>query len=132
MPKDAKTLEEAINSKWPAKKVAEKLGVSADTAIQLLAATQEALAIVDAENPAESFRKAVEQTIHYALEEGLHSQADIERAVTQVCYRAADLGLLLESKGHTLSQYSRHLRKERGVGYYEGYFDEPFQKSSDT
>lgn len=36
---------------------------------------------------------------------------------------AADLAFLLEQAGKTLSQYSRHLRREPGVEYYEGYFD---------
>lgn len=132
MPEDAKILEKAIHNKWPAKKVAEKLEVSEDTALELLASTQEALTIVDAENPAESFRYAVAQTIHYALEEGLHSQEDIEQLITQICYRAADLGFLLEKEGRSLSQYSRHLRRESEVGYHEGYFEEPFQNSSDA
>jgi hypothetical protein len=128
MPRDAKLLETAISEKWPAKRVAEKLDVPIDAATKLLITTQEALAIVDAENPAESFRKAVEQSIHYALEDGLHSQEAIANLVTQICYRAADFGLLLEREGHSLSQYSRHLRKEAGVSYYDGYFYEPFQK----
>jgi len=128
MPRDAKLLETAIREKWPAKRVAEKLEIPIDAGEKLLIATQEALAIVDAENPAESFRNAVEQSIHHALEDGLHSQEAIANLVTQICYRAADLGLLLERENHSLSQYSRHLRKEPGVVYYEGYFDEPFQK----
>ena len=132
MPRDAKLLETAIREKWPAKRVAENLGVPIDAAKTLLITTQEALAIVDAENLAESFRKAVEQSIHYALEDGLHSQEAIANLVSQICYRAADLGLLLEREGHSLSQYSRHLRREPGVGYYEGYFDEPFQEIEDT
>lgn len=129
MPRDAKLLETAIKKKWSVKKVAEKLEVPIDTAKQMLDTTQEALAIVDAENPAESFRKAVEQSIHYAMGEGLHSQEEIADLVKQICYRAADLGLLLEREGHSLSQYSRHLRKESDVGYYEGYFEEPFQEN---
>jgi len=44
--------------------------------------------------------------------------------VTQICYRAADLAYLLKMRGEALSRYSRHLRKEPGVEYYEGYFDE--------
>jgi hypothetical protein len=132
MPRDAKLLETVIREKWAAKRVAEKLDVPIDAATKLLIATQEALAIVDAENPAESFRKAVEQSIHYALEDGLHSQEAIANLVTQICYRAADFGLLLEREGHSLSQYSRHLRKEPGVSYYDGYFHEPFQKIVDT
>lgn len=132
MPEDAKTLETAINNKWPAKKVAKKLDISEDVALKLLTTTQESLAIVDAENPAESFRNAVTQTVQNALEEGLKSQEDMEKLVTQICYRAADLGVLLEKEGNSLSQYSRHLRKEEGVEYYEGYFEEPFQNSNDN
>ncbi len=132
MPRDAQLLETAIKKKWPEEKVAQKLEVSEATAQRLLAATQDALAIVDAENPAESFRKAVEQSIHYALEDGLHSQEDIANLVTQICYRAADLGLLLEREGHALSQYSRHLRREPDAGYFEDYFDEPFRKDDDA
>lgn len=128
MPRDAKILETAIREKWSAKKVAEKLDVPIDWAKEIVITTKEALDIVDAENPAESFRKAVEQSIHHAMEEGLHSQEAIANLVTQICYRAADLGLLLEREGHSLSQYSRHLRKEQDEGYYEGYFDEPFQE----
>jgi hypothetical protein len=132
MPKDAMLLESAIREKWSVESVAKKLEVPLDTAKHLITATHEALAIVDAENPAESFRRAVEQSIHYALEEGLHSQNAVERLVTQICYRAADLGMLLEREGHSLSQYSRHLRKEKDVSYYEGYFDEPFQDNEDA
>ncbi len=131
MPRDAKLLETAILEKWPAKKVAEKLEVPIDTAKQLLVTTQEALNIVDAVNPAESFRKAVEQSIHHALEDGLHSQEAIVNLVTQICYRAADLGLLLEREENSLSQYSRHLREESDVSYYDGYFDEPFQEDEE-
>lgn len=126
MPRDAQLLETALRGKWSAKEVAQKLDVPLDAAKDLLIKTQEALSIVDAENPVESFRKAVEQSIVFALENGLHGQEAMANLVTQICYRAADLGLLLEREGHTLSQYSRHLRKEPGVSYYEGYFDEPF------
>ncbi len=80
---------------------------------------------------AESFRKAVEQSIHYALEDGLHSQEAVANLVTQICYRAADFGLLLKREDHSLSQYSRHLRKDQNTSYYESYFDEPFQKEKD-
>jgi hypothetical protein len=58
------------------------------------------------------------------VSEGLSSEAEIEKLVTQICYRAADLAYLLDMRGERLSRYSRHLRKEPGVEYYEGYFDE--------
>lgn len=128
MPLDAKMLELAINEGWPIEKVAKKLQTSEKNAQDILNATREALDIIDASNPAESFRKAVQQSICYALADGLNNEDAIERLVRQICYRAADLGLLLDRAGHKLSQYSRHLRKEPGVEYYEGYFDEPFQE----
>ena len=132
MPDDAKILETAIKSKWPASKVAKRLGVTSEIATQLISATLEALAIVDAENPAESFKKSVEQSIHSALEKGLDCEEAITDLVTQISYRAADLGWLLKKEGHHLSQYSRYLRKEPGIDYYEGYFDEPFLDSRES
>lgn len=48
----------------------------------------------------------------------------VEQLVTQICYRAADLAYLLKQEGTTLSRYSRHLRREPDMEYYEGYFDE--------
>jgi hypothetical protein len=128
MPRDAEVLETALKEQWPIDKVAQELDVSTEIARKFLFAVKEALEVVDAENPAESFRNAVRQSIKVALEDGLDSPEAIENLVIQICYRAADLGLLLEQKGHHLSQYSRHLRKEPDTEYYEGYFEEPFKK----
>ena len=127
MPEDAKTLEQALNEGWSIDEVAGKLDISSKNARELLNATREAIDIVDADDPAESFRKAVRLSIHYALEDGINDDKAIENLVTQICYRAADLGYLLDQREHKLSQYSRHLRTESDVGYYEGYFDEPFK-----
>ena len=120
-------LETALKEEWPIDKVAQQLDVPADVARKFLIAAKDALEVVDAENPAESFRNAVRQSIKVALEDGLDSPATIENLVIQICYRAADLGLLLDNKGHNLSQYSRHLRKEPDTEYHEGYFEEPFE-----
>jgi hypothetical protein len=124
MPKDAETLETAEREGWPASKIATTLAVDVEQAEELLEALQRAREVVDAENPAEAFRNGVRFSIWQALEEGLHDAESIEKLVTQICYRAADLAFLLEQAGKTLSQYSRHLRREPGVEYYEGYFDE--------
>lgn len=124
MPKDAETLETAEREGWPASKIATTLEVDVEQAEELLEAFQRAREVVDAENPAEAFRNGVRFSIWHALEEGLHDAESIEKLVTQICYRAADLAFLLEQAGKTLSQYSRHLRREPGVEYYEGYFDE--------
>ena len=99
--------------------MANELDVSAEIARKFLIAVKEALEDVDAENPAESFRNAVRQCIKVALEDGFDSPEAIENLVIQICYRAADLGLLLDKKGHYLSHYSRHLRKEPDTEYYE-------------
>ena len=127
MPRDAKILERAFKEGWPPEAVAKKLETSTENAKNLLDATKEALEVVDAENPAESFRVAVRQSINRALEEGLTRSESIEQLVQQICYRAADLGLLLDKEGHRLSQYSRHLRREPDTEYYDGYFEEPFR-----
>ena len=42
----------------------------------------------------------------------------------QICYRAADLAYLLKLEGSSLSRYSRHLRRDPDVEYFDGYFDE--------
>ena len=124
MPEDAETLEAAEREGWPASKIAAALAVDVERAEELLEAFQRAREVVDAENPAEAFRHGVRFSIWHALEEGLRDPGSIEKLVTQICYRAADLAFLLERAGKTLSQYSRHLRREPGVQYYEGYFDE--------
>jgi len=128
MPHDAEILETALKEEWPIEKVAQELDASTETTRKLLFSVKGALEVVDAENPAESFRNAVRQSIEVALKDGLDTTEAIESLVTQICYRAANLGLVLDKKGHHLSQYSRHLRKDPETEYYEGYFEEPFEK----
>src|SRR2546427_4277746 len=124
MPEDVEPLEPAGGEGGPAATIAAALEVDVERAEELLEAFQRAREVVDAENPAEAFRNGVRFSIWHAVEEGLHDPESIEKLVTQICYRAADLAFLLERAGKTLSQYSRHLRREPGVEYYEGYFDE--------
>jgi hypothetical protein len=124
MPVAAETLETAEREAWPATKIAEELEVDVERAAHLLTSFQRAREVVGAENPAEAFRIGVRFSIWDAVEEGLHEAESIAKLVTQICYRAADLAFLLEREGKTLSQYSRHLRREPGVEYAEGYFDE--------
>jgi hypothetical protein len=123
MPEAAETLETAEREGWPTSKIAESLEVDVEQAEGLLDAFQRAREIVDAENAAEAFRNGVRFSIWDAVEEGLRDPESVEKLVTQICYRAADLAFLLEREGKTLSQYSRHLRREPGVQYYEGYFN---------
>jgi len=128
MPHDAGILETALKEEWPIDKVAQELDTTKETARKFLFSVKKALEVVDAENPAESFRNAVRQSIEVALKDGLASTEAIESLVTQICYRAADLGFVLDIKGQHLSQYSRHLRKDPETEYYEGYFEEPFEE----
>ena len=125
MPEAAMTLEQAAKENWPTSRIVEVLDVDLDEAKQLTTAFDRARQIVDAENPAEVFRNAVRFSIQGALGEGLRDAESIEALVTQICYRAADLAFILQMRGEPLSRYSRHLRKESGVRYNEGYFDEP-------
>lgn len=95
-----------------------------DEAAAALGAFRDARKVVDAENPAESFRHSIRQVIKAALADGLDDDESVEKLVVQICYRASDLGFLLKREGQPLSRYSRHLRREPGTGYSEGYFDE--------
>ncbi len=124
MPEAARTLERAVAENWPVEQVARELQEDEADAQESLRTFKEAREVVDAENAAESFRWDVRQTVERAVKEGLSDENSVERLVTQICYRAADLGFLLKRENKSLSQYSRHLRREPGVEYYEGYFDE--------
>jgi catechol 2,3-dioxygenase-like lactoylglutathione lyase family enzyme len=124
MPKTVRTLERAATEGWPSSKVAALLEIDIEDANELIAAFDQARQVVDAENPAEMFRNAVRFSIQNAVEEGVADSESIEKLVTQICYRAADLGFILKAKGERLSRYSEHLRKEPDVEYGEGYFDE--------
>ncbi len=110
MPKDAKMLETAVKEKWPVEKVAKKLEISNEIANEVLQATFEALEIVDAKSPAESFKKSVEYSIRYALEDGIKNEEDIMKLVDQISYRTADLAHLLDMEDNKLSRYSEELR----------------------
>ena len=124
MPQDVKTLERADSEAWPVEKLARKLDIDIEIAQDLLRRLDDARAVVDAENPAESFRNAVRHSIQLAMETGLDDQEEVEKLVRQICYRTSDLAYLLKAEGSSLSRYSRHLRRESGVEYYDGYFDE--------
>jgi hypothetical protein len=125
MPEMVMTLEKGAEENWPTSRLAEELEVTVEEAERFVRGFQRARQIVDAENPAESFRNAVRFSIQDAVREGLGKQESIEALVTQICFRAADLAFLLKIRGEPLSRYSRDLRKEPGVEYYDGYFDEP-------
>ena len=124
MPQDAKRLEAAVSEDWPIGRVAQELEVDTDNAAALVNATRDAIQVVDADNPSESFRNVVRQVIQRAVAEGLNDDEAIEELVTQMCYRVSDLAYLLKAEGSDLSRYCRHLRREPDVEYFDGYFDE--------
>jgi hypothetical protein len=124
MPQTAETLETAEREEWPTEMLARKLDVEIEQAEDLLQRLQDARSVVDAENPADAFRSGVRQSIRLALDLGLEDTGAIEKLVMQICYRAADLAYLLKLEGSSLSRYSRHLRRDPDVEYFDGYFDE--------
>ena len=74
---------------------------------------------MDAGSAAESFRRGVRFSIEDAVQDGLGDPAAIERLVTQICYRAADLAHLLESEGKALSDYAEALRRDPELRFGE-------------
>jgi hypothetical protein len=125
MPSAVRTLERAAAAGWPTQRIAQALNCGEAAAGEALCAYHRAREVVDAENPAESFRWGVRQAIEHVLkDEGLGDEASVERLVLQICYRAADMAFLLEQDGEPLSRYSRQLRREPGAEDEEGAFDE--------
>ena len=112
MPNDAKIMEKAIKQNWSKEKIAKKLEIDIDKVDLYLEKTRNAIQIVDSPTPAESFRRGVRVSIKDALIEGLKTEEDIEKLVVQICYRAADLGYLLDTEYSKLSDYSEELRHE--------------------
>jgi len=124
MPRQAEALDKAETENWAAEEISRTLDISLDQVPGLRASYQRARSVVDAPNPAESFRTAVRQCVDLALDEGLSDEESREKLVKQICYRASDLGFLLKSRGESLNKYSRHLRKDADCDYYDGYFEE--------
>ena len=123
MPESISILERATRESWPLSRLSRALQTDAADAQEFLEAYHRAINVVDAANPAEGFRTAVRFVVQDAVDSML-SEDEVEELVTQICYRAADLGYILAQRGESLSRYSRHLRREAGVEYYDGYFDE--------
>ena len=112
MPNAVTTLEKAADEKWPMNRIAGELDIDPETAKNLLQSFERARLIVDAKNPAESFRTGVRFSIKDAVTTGLPDDKAIETLVTQICYRAADLSYLLKQQNRQLSEYSGELREE--------------------
>ncbi|MBT3205544.1 MAG: hypothetical protein HOM14_20510 [Gammaproteobacteria bacterium] len=112
MPKDIDTIEKIVSAKKGAKELALKLGVTLDIAQDILTSYLTAKDIVTAKNAEASFRKGIKASILLSLESGLNSEEDIDKLVTQICYRTSDLAYLLDIEEKQLSDYSEELREE--------------------
>ena len=112
MPDAVDTLERAEQEDWDSSRIARAIDIEEGKVELWQRLYREAKEIVDAPTSAESFRRGVRVLIQYAVEKDLADEASIERLVTQVCYRAADFGYLLDLERRRLSYYSQNLRKE--------------------
>jgi len=112
MPDSVRLFERAESEDWPDDRIAKEFEVELSTVPEWREKYLRAKAITDARNPAEAFRLGVRFSITDALENGLSSSKDIEDLVTQICYRASDMSVLLEIRDESLSEYSDTLREE--------------------
>jgi hypothetical protein len=111
MPDNVDTLERAEQEGWDDARLAQALEVEEEHVGHWRRSYQRAKAVVDAPTSAESFRRGVRFSIEDAIEEGLSDEREIQRLVTQICYRAADLAYLLDMRQERLADYSAELRK---------------------
>jgi transposase len=112
MPETFEVLERGVREGWNDSQLAKALEVEEGTVEEWKGHYQRAKEIIEAPNAAESFRRGVRHSIQYQVKEGLKTEEEIEKLVTQICYRAADLAVLLENEKTVLSDYSQELRRE--------------------
>jgi hypothetical protein len=117
MPNDVKALLTAEKENWTEDQISKALEIEISQVRDYLERFKIAKKIVNAINPSESFRYAVKQSIKYAIEDGLNTEEDIDNLVIQICYKAADLGYLLELESKKLSDYSEWLRRDKNADY---------------
>ena len=117
MPQDVKKMQRAEAKNWPKKRIAKELDVPLDRVDSLQKAFKDAKQVVFAANPSEAFRIAVKQCIKNALSTGLNQEEEIDDLVIQICFRASDMGYLLDLEGKKLSDYWEWLQREKDVDY---------------
>jgi hypothetical protein len=118
MPETFDILDRAQNEGWNDAQLAKAMEIEEKDVVTWRKRYQQAVDIINAPNAAESFRRGVRYSIKYAVEEGLETEEDFDQLATQICYRAADLAVLLEIEDKQLSDYSRELRRGKGVKYF--------------
>src|SRR5699024_2952949 len=110
MPEEARLLERAEEEGWTDEQVAAESSYNMEDIQGWRTEFREALAIVDAESPAQAFLRGVRASVEYAVEEGVDDEQSLDNLVGQICYRAADLSFLLKQHEELLWQYSEELR----------------------
>ena len=112
MPDTARSLERAEKEAWSDERLAKAMKVEVSDVPEWRKRYRDAVEVVDASSPAEAFRRAVRQLLASEFRRHQIGDADLESAVQQVCYRAADLSYLLDQRNEKLSDYSNELRSE--------------------
>lgn len=115
MPQAAQSLERAEKEGWSDKRLAKAIEIDVSEAPAWRKLYRNAVEIVDAASPAQAFRNGVRQSLARELARHPLGDAELESAVTQICYRAADLSYLLDQLHEKLSDYSAELRREGGT-----------------
>ncbi len=117
MPQGVRILQRAEIEQWPKEKIAEEMELSIEEVDSVIENFRKAKEIVFSKNASESFRNAVRQSLETALENGLNTPDDLNELVIQICFRASDLGYLLDLEGRRISHYCQWLQREKGVDY---------------
>ena len=110
MPENARLMEQAKKEGWSDERIAKECDIDIEKVPDWRDQFNEALEIVDAKTPAESFRRAVRASVEYAVKEGLDDEKSINNLIGQICYRAADLSCILKHRDEPLHEYSGELR----------------------
>jgi hypothetical protein len=112
MPDTARSLERADKEGWSDERLAKAIEIEVSEVPEWRKRYRDAVEVVDAKSPAEAFRNAVRQSLSLEFRRHPLADAEIESAVKQICYRAADLSYLLDQKQEKLLDYSEELRRE--------------------
>jgi hypothetical protein len=129
MPNDVDALARAEAEGWEPARLARALDVPENVVASYQRGYREAVQIVDAPTPAAAFRRGVYVSIQHAIEEGLEQEGAVERLVTQIGYRAADLAFRLDVEGSRLSDYEEQLKEE--TEYDRAHWQEQIRRRSE-
>ncbi|MFH5831934.1 hypothetical protein [Halalkalibaculum sp. DA384] len=110
MPEGAALLERAEKEGWSDEQIAAESDFKLEQVPYWREKIREALAVVDAESPAQLFLRGVRASVEHALSEGLDDEKSVNNLVGQICYRAADLSCVLKQEDEPLWKYSAELR----------------------